>query len=762
MFNNTPDELKSLNNWVCWKAVPDANSHSGIKKIPINPYTGGQAMSNNPQTWSDFNTAVRTSGNFDGIGFMFSGSGYFGIDLDDCREMIDSYFLGDKTGIVAEFIDTMKTYAEISQSGNGIHLICRGTLPNGARRRGKVEMYESGRYFIMTGKQIGAFNQIADGTERVKTLHAKYLGMQKSAPVSYPLPMRAIPSFTEQELIEKIMNSQNGGKFAKLYGGDFSDYPSQSEADMAFCSMLAFWCNGDTELMDSIYRTSGLMRDKWDRRQNGTTYGAITLAKAVSGCQSFYTPATEDDYNIYIGKSAKKQKPVPPQNSNMYTLDDTGNAARMKDSFGDVLRYSHIDKRWLYYDNGKWHYDNLGKVYIYADYVLDVMKSELKLWLEYEDGKYADAFRKHMKKSRSHAAKRAMVKEFEHLVPIEPSDMDTNQMLVNAPNGIADLETGSLLPHNRECYMTRMLGCDVPEKPKNPVRWLKFLDDIFKSDKELIRYVQKALGYSLSGLTKEQCVFFLYGTGRNGKSTFLEIVRKIIGEYATNIQPESIMMRMTTGTANSDIARLKGARLVTSVEPNEGMRLNEGLLKQITGDDMITARKLYGDEFEYRPEFKLWMATNHKPTIRGTDTGIWRRIHIIPFTVTIPEDKIDRSLSEKLDTELPDILAWMMEGYRLWRFEGLHYPKVVLDAVKEYRNEMDVVSSFIDSEYCVSGGEVRAAALYAAYCQWATENNEYKMPSRKFGIEMSKRYNKRKSNGIMIYTGLSLAVSVNS
>lgn len=762
MLKNIPDKLKFLNNWVDWKAVPDVNSHSGIKKIPINPYTGGQAMSNNPQTWSDFDTAVRTSVNYDGIGFMFSGSDYFGIDLDDCRSDIDSYLKGDRNNIVAEFIDTMQTYTEISQSGNGIHLICRGVLPPSGRRRGKVEMYDSGRYFIMTGKQIGNFPQISDGTERVKTLHTKYLGTQKTVSASSPLPMRTIPTFTEQELIEKMLNSHNGDKFAKLYSGDFSDYPSQSEADMAFCSMLAFWCNGDTSLMDSIYRSSGLMRDKWDRRQNGTTYGAITLAKAVTGCQSFYTPAPEDNYSIYIGKPSKKQKPVPPQNSNMYTLDDTGNAARMNGAFGDVLRYSHIDKRWLYYDNGKWHYDNIGKVYIYADRVLDVMKSELKLWLEYEDGKYADAFRKHMKKTRSHAAKRAMVKEFEHLVPIEPGDMDTNQTLVNAPNGIADLETGSLLPHNRECYMTRMLGCDVPEKPKNPVRWLKFLDDIFKSDKELIRYVQKALGYSLSGLTKEQCVFFLYGTGRNGKSTFLEIVRKIIGEYATNIQPESIMMRMTTGTANSDIARLKGARLVTSVEPNEGMRLNEGLLKQITGDDMITARKLYGDEFEYRPEFKLWMATNHKPTIRGTDTGIWRRIHIIPFTVTIPEDKIDRNLSEKLDTELPDILAWMMEGYRLWRFEGLHYPKVVLDAVKEYRNEMDVVSSFIDSEYCVSGGEVKAAALYAAYCQWATENNEYKMPSRKFGIEMSKRYNKRKSNGVMIYTGLSLAVSVNS
>lgn len=271
MFETIPTELALIPNWVCWKAVPDANSHSGIKKIPINPYTGGQAMSNNPQTWSDYDTAVRASVNYDGIGFMFSGSDYFGIDLDDCRDMIDNYLLGDKTGIVAEFIDIMQTYAEISQSGNGIHLICRGTLPPNGRRRGKVEMYDSGRYFIMAGRQIGGFSQITDGTKRVKTLHAKYLGTQKPAPAASSLPMRTIPALTEQELIEKMLNSQNGDKFAQLYSGDFSDYPSQSEADMAFCSMLAFWCGGDTSLMDSIYRSSGLMRDKWDRRQNGTT-----------------------------------------------------------------------------------------------------------------------------------------------------------------------------------------------------------------------------------------------------------------------------------------------------------------------------------------------------------------------------------------------------------------------------------------------------------------------------------------------------------
>lgn len=148
------------------------------------------------------------------------------------------------------------------------------------------------------------------------------------------------------------------------------------------------------------------------------------------------------------------------------------------------------------------------------------------------------------------------------------------------------------------------------------------------------------MGYSLTGSTTEQCAFFLYGTGRNGKSTFIDIIRDIFGDYAANIQPETIMVRSNQSTAiNSDIARLKGARLVTSVEPNEGVRINEGLLKQLTGDDTVTARKLYGDEFEFKPEFKLWMATNHKPVIRGTDTGIWRRIHMIPFTVQIPEER---------------------------------------------------------------------------------------------------------------------------
>lgn len=751
MYNLIPDELKKCSQWVCWRSEPDPKSHSGIKKIPVNARTGGQAMSNNPETWSDFETAVRASRNYSGIGFMFSGSGYFGVDLDDCFPEIEGYLRGEKN-FVSDFVDGLGSYTELSQSCHGLHIICKGSLPEGKRHKDKFEMYDKGRYFIMTGNPLDPDNvlPVADCTESIKSLHEKYLSskpVQKSAPaVSEAIPVNmAVP-----EILEKAFASKSGEKFRKLYSGDFSDYPSQSEADLAFCNMLAFWCGRDISKMDDIFRQSGLMRDKWDRKQSGSTYGKLMLKKAAENCQEVYNPQKNDNYSLSMGGTSMK----------MHTLDDTGNSQRMYDLCGDVMRYYYTDRRWLSYQDGKWLYDAKGGVFVWADRVLESMKSELKLWAEHEGGSLFEDYKKHMKKTRSNNSKKAMVKELEHLVAVSPNELDADRLLVNVQNGVLNLRDFSMTEHKPEFLMTRMLGTSMPESPKKPEKWIAFLDQIFSGDKELIRYIQKALGYSLSGDTSEQCAFFLYGTGRNGKSTFLEVVRKIMGDYATNIQPESIMVKASTNTANSDIARLKGARFVTSVEPNEGMRLNEGLLKQLTGDDMITARKLYGDEFEFRPEFKLWMATNHKPTIRGTDLGIWRRIHIIPFSVTIPESAVDKYLPFKLMQELPDILAWIVEGYKLWKMEGLRKPKVIADAVEEYRNEMDVISAFLASDYVVQGGECKAQALYAVYCQWCSECNEYKMPSRKFGLEMTKRYNKQKKKDAFYYIGISLEVNI--
>jgi putative DNA primase/helicase len=266
--------------------------------------------------------------------------------------------------------------------------------------------------------------------------------------------------------------------------------------------------------------------------------------------------------------------------------------------------------------------------------------------------------------------------------------------------------------------------------------------------------VQKAIGYSLTGSTQEHCAFFLYGTGRNGKSNFLDIIAEIMGDYAINIQPETIMQKQAQSGPTSDIARLNGARFVTSEEPSEGCKLNEGLVKQLTGGSRVTAAKKYENEFDFTPEFKLWMATNHKPFIRGTDEGMWSRIRLIPFTVRIPDSKMDKQLKFKLRQELPGILSWAVDGCLLWQREGLKSPPAVEDACKEYKTEMDVLASFLD-ECCDEEGEVSAGDLYHAYITWAKEGNEYEMSSTKFGREMQKRYQKRRANGFF-YIGLHL------
>ena len=759
-FCKIPQELKNTKNWICWRSEPDPKAHSGIKKLPVDAVSGFPAKSNDPSTWCSFETAVNACRfhNYAGIGFNFSNSEFFGVDIDDCKEEIEKFEQGDKNSIIYEFLSGLQSYAEKSQSGNGIHIICRGTLPTGARRKGKIEMYDKGRYFVMTGNRIGNFAEVCDCTEKIKTLHKKYLGEQTKTRSDTPSPPSTPASLSENEIISKIQNSKQREKFNALYSGDVSGFPSHSEADLAFCSMLAFWCGGDADKIDSIYRSSGLMRDKWDRKQLGSTYGKLTIQKAVSGCNEFYSEKPHDDYFISIKNPSPDVQPQQEHSQiKRYSLDDTGNSQRFFDTYGYMFRYSYTDKCWLYYADGKWHYDDYGMVNKGTDGVLERIKKEEPAWESYENGAFTRDFQKHLKKSRSHNSKVAMIKEFEHLVPIKPSELDRHKTLINCKNGVIDLETGELLSHKREYYMTKMLGTHFPENPKQPEKWLKFLDEIFDGDKELIRYIQKMFGYNLSGITSEQCIFIMYGTGRNGKSVLVEIMRSLLGEYSVNMQPESLMVKPVGNSANSDIARLKGARSAVAQESNDGMRLNEGLIKQLTGGDAITARRLYGNEFEFYPEFKLCLVTNHKPIIRGNDFGIWRRLKVIPFTVTIPDEKVNKNLTQELLRELPDILAWAVEGFRLWRAEGLPEPFTILEATKEYKHEMDVIAMFLDSDYIQAGGEIQASTLYAVYCQWASESNEYKMPLRKFSIEMSKKFNKIRRTKGWYYQDISLA-----
>ena len=377
-----------------------------------------------------------------------------------------------------------------------------------------------------------------------------------------------------------------------------------------------------------------------------------------------------------------------------------------------------------------------------------------------QDENLQEAALKFAKRTAGSAPKEAMVKECQHLydIPAAPEDFDSYTDFINCQNGIVNLRNGELMPHDSAFMMSKICNTEYDQHKAKPKLWLRFLDDVTAGDKDLQDYIQRCVGYSISGSNAEQCAYFLYGMGNNGKSTFLDTIADMLGSYAMNVQPDTLMLQSRLGSsgggANSDIARLKSARFITCEEPTEGMRLNEGLLKQLTGGSKVTARHLYGDEFEFTPEFKIWVATNHKPTIRGTDFGIWRRIKLIPFEVNIPADKVDKNLKYKLRQEFPQIFAWAVDGCRKWQKDGLHEPGRVMDATKEYKHEMDLIAGFI--EQCVmidysSTDHIMATDLFNVYKQWAKQNNEWEMSSKKFFMEVQKKLPEKGRSGKGIF-----------
>ena len=755
MYPAIPHELKELKHWCGYKLQ---QRNGKLTKIPINANDGNLGKSNDESTWADFETALDSINKFncDGIGFYFKPP-YFGIDLDDIKQELDRYLSNDtEDNLVAEFVDLMGSYSEISVSGNGIHIIAKGELPEGGRRKGNIEVYDSGRFFVMTGNQIGGYKHIADDSDygKVKYLHSKYIAANEPSKKADMTNSDYGNGLSIEKIIEIAEKSKNGIRFKLLLNGGWEQfYSSQSEADMAFANDLAFWTNRDFEKMDEIFRMSSLYREKWDRKTGDSTYGDITLNKAIRECNNAFSPQRKnDDFNLYVNEFDTKKI-----EQKYYSYDDTGNAARFTDAYGETVRYSYVRKNWYFYNEKTWEIDQEGKVKNLVDEILKKMKKEPVFVADGMDEEDAQkALIKHIKYSRGSNGKTNMLKESQHLVPIQPDEFDKDKHLLNAQNGYVDLKTGTLHNHDKQKYFSKISSIEYTDKIDCPL-WDDFLMQIFDGNRPLINYIQRAVGYSLSGSTEEQVMFILYGNGRNGKSVFLDIITEMLGNYTTNIQPQTLMVKPLSGSANSDIARLQGARLVTTTEPNDGMRFDEGLVKQVTGGDTVTARFLYGDEFDYEPEFKLWMATNHKPIIRGTDDGIWRRMVIIPFTVQIPEHKVDKNLKYKLRRELTAILNWAVEGYQEWQRIGLDEPNIIKQQRGEYREEMYPVETFINDR-CIKGpGEsIQAAPLYQAYREWASQNGQYMMNSTKFGKELGNKFEKKKTNGVMKYQGISL------
>lgn len=758
LYDNIPIELIEKDNWCVFRKEWQREKNKFTKR-PFNANTGQLAKANDPSTWCDFETALSVVDKYDGLGYFFDGE-HYGVDLDNIPSEIVRYQNGDyENNILADFIDTLTSYAEISPSGKGVHIICKGQLPPGGRRKGDIEMYNTGRFFTVTGQRIGDYKHVFDDDMgKINYLHHKYIG-EKDIPIQELSQIEEDGNnLTVDEVIEAAKNGKNHVRFSVLYEGDWSEfYASQSEADMAFANDLAYWTARDYEKMDAIFRKSNLYREKWDEKHGNSTYGYQTLIKAISDCSNTYKP-----FVLNISEEALKGTKKPRK---QFSYDDMGNTERFLYTFKENVLYSYVNKCWYYWNNKYWTEDTLGKIHSMADYIANNIYKEPLYVSDPNDEKLIEearkALTKHVKYTRQFKGKSNMIQDVQHHVSIEQSVFDKDGNLFNTHNGFLDLNTGILTPHEfgKNKYFTRISNTEYQPSALCPI-WEQFLDEIFEGNKELIDYLQRAVGYSLSSSTTEQVMFILLGNGKNGKSVLLNLLHEVLGSYAMNIQPQTLAIKNGGQAANQDVARLKGARFVTTTEPNQGMKFDEGTIKQITGGDTVTARFLYGKEFEFKPEFKIWMATNHKPIITGTDNGIWRRMVLIPFNYTVPDDKVDKKLTFKLKDELPGILNWCLEGYIKWRQNGLdNEPEIIKEQREEYREEMDMVQRFIN-DCCVvdSTRKESFSDLWDTFNRWAIKNKENSShyTSTQFGRDIVKHFTRKRANDKTYYLGVGL------
>ena len=437
-----------------------------------------------------------------------------------------------------------------------------------------------------------------------------------------------------------------------------------------------------------------------------------------------------------------------------YNLTDLGNARRLVHRHGRNLRYCWLWRKWLVWDGKRWVKDDTGEVYRLAKETVSSI---------YQEAAAApnDEARKELGKHATRSEAGARIKEMVDLarsdVPVMPDELDASPDLLNTESGTIDLRTGELREHRREDLITKIAPTTYRPDAAAPT-WEAFLERVLPGE-DLRAFVQRAVGYSATGDTSEQCMFINYGGGANGKSTFQEAIAAALGDYAMRAPTEMLLAKRSDGVPN-DVARLKGARFVSASETEEGRRLAESRIKDLTGQDTITARFMKAEWFDFAPTHKLWLSTNHKPEIRGTDAAIWRRIRLVPWAVTIPPAEQDKKLPIALRHELAGILAWVVRGCLQWRREGLQAPDEVRQATGEYRAEMDVLAGFL-VECCEldTGHWEYAKDLYECYKRWCDENGERPEPQRKFGGRLGERGFQRDrggSRGAGIWRGVRL------
>ena len=837
-----PSELKTRSQWVWWKA--EKRDDGKLSKIPMDAKNGRNASHSNPETWASFDLARayhESHTESAGIGFVFAKDDpYVGIDLDRCvKEGVNGIqTLDDVAKWARKWIELANTYSEVSPSGTGVKLILSGKMPGNRGKRndnyetGGVEIYPHHRFFTITGQHLsGTPLLIAHNTDAlVEICDQVFANSDNDQTKRRP---KENVTWDELALIEKAMNAANGHKFRLLWEGNWEGYQSQSEADLALCSDLAFWTGGDAARIDSLFRQSGLYRDKWERND----YRSWTISKAIEGASSYdpsyrsgagasrngsgdgrwragkssadgksdmlspekvitrisdlSSPSQSEIQEVLwdsvwdastwtraeIGrfrdrihnefgitrkwledwqkavndekrkaekadtenqsKSPSDAQPKPAQAfENEITFTEGWTAREFVKKYGKEIRYCPLWKEFVVFTGKRWEIDH-GEVVVTRK-VKQFIREMYRTAAEIEDLAARTTLATHAVEFDTERKYSSVIELVKSEVPIKPDAFDADPMLLNCLNGTVDLRTGERRPHRREDYLTKI--CPVNFDRDVPLDLWNIVISQALPDQETRDFVQRGIGYSITGYAKEEVLFFPYGPTATCKSTLLAAVQAALGDYAATADFETLLAQVTDhagGRPKTELARLHGKRLVVSVEVNHGVKLAEGLVKWITGQDVVVARFLYGKEFEFLPSFTLWLAANHRPKVSDEDDAVWRRILQIPFTHQIPKEERDPSVKEKLRDPAyagSAVLAWAVKGCLEWQKRGLDVPESVEKTTEEYREEMNPLRDFFD-DCCRIHKEAYATptALWEAYQKWCDDNGvRYPLRRQKF------------------------------
>jgi len=762
MFENIPADLKQNGLFCGWKLVPrqwkigddfdiekllaDKNNQT---KVPLS-VNGGFARSNDRSTFVDFKTAVNSdiakpvivNGRFvNGLGLgIFNG--YSAVDIDHCVKN------GKANDFAQKIIDYFQSYTELSPSRTGIRIIFKTDVKSIDKnqyyinnRKLGLEIYIEGS----TAKFVTITGDIYDGTAGFGIVTADPMPIMNEymfkTTTLYESKQAEAPARKADFNLERALS--NDRKFHDLWFSKASGSGgNESETDLALCSKLAFYCQKDTSKMNDLFTSSPYFHSKdkshiskWNDRED---YSRMTLDKACEGVDAVYDPS------VRVEKVAI--------NDNKFSYSDTGNAEEFVSIFGKSIRYNRDNKMWMIWNGLYWEFDVLEKIKVLADDFIDRLKANSDMILMDKD------YRKNIERLLSSNGKEMMIKEAQHIpnIPCQNTDFDKDIYKINCRSGVLDLKTGNIQDHLPSLMQSKFCNCEITKK--RPEKFLKFLDETFSGDKEVVRYILTVFAICLTGDTTEQKIWYLVGDGSDGKSLLVKVISYVLGDYSATASTDLIIDKKYQSQNISEVARLKGKRMVSISETKTEDKLDEAGVKNMTGGDSIVARFLYCNEFEYTPEFKILMMSNYEPRIVGNDHGIRRRIKIIRFQHTIADEEQDRHLYEKLIAEKNEIFSMLVDYYREYLKSGLVEPKKVTDWSQGYFKDNDVVQQWIDEDCIVGNGfHDEANNLWADFKMWYDKRNEYfKYSQTLFGRNLTKKYKKSIQYGRTIYEGIEV------